>query len=141
MIQSSEVGEYVGAFMLPAGTAFFIQQFVNVVKKLFPQLQGRFPRIPDEDITLPLLSICGGFVIVFLNALATEMVFSKASVAKTIMQGAAAGFGPILSTEWQKSSHRVEEKIKTALKLGKVEPRATLADVEAAVRQPEREGK
>lgn len=132
MIQSADIGSYVGSFMLPAGTAFFIQQFVNVVKKLFPQLRKRFSRIPDEDITLPLLSIVGGFSVVFLNALATEMVFSKANVAKTIMQGAAAGFGPILSTEWQKSSHRVDEKIQAALQLP---PDSTRKDVEEAVRE------
>lgn len=132
MIQSADIGNYVGTFMLPAGTAFFIQQFVNVVKKLFPQLRKRFPRIPDEDITLPLLSIVGGFSIVFLNALATEMIFSKANIAKTIMQGAAAGFGPILSTEWQKSSHRVDEKIQAALQLP---PDSTRKDVEEAVRE------
>lgn len=130
MIQSAEIGNYVGTFMLPAGTAFFIQQFVNVVKKLFPQLQKRLPQIPDEDITLPLLSIVGGFLIVFLNALATEVIFSKASIAKTIMQGAAAGFGPILSTEWQKSSHRVEEKIQAALHLP---PNAKRGDVDKEI--------
>lgn len=132
ILQSSEAGEYVGAFMLPAGTAFFIQQFINVVKKLFPQLQRRFPRVPDEDVTLPLLSIVGGFGIVLLNAVATEMVFSKANIAKTIMQGAAAGFGPILSTEWQKSAHKVDEKIEVALSLP---PESTRADVEAIVRE------
>lgn len=123
-------------FQAPAGFDFplvaALTAFIALpVKVLVDVIKGAVPKLPGAF--LPVIGIVIAYVFCLIVLVAAEIAFKGSIYAQCAIAAVGAQVGAMAVTSLQTHVNKVDEKIDAALKM--TDPRATRADVDAAVKE------